>query len=129
MTSTTTTRPFITTPEGPGRLELYRAGADETPVVIVEMPCAFCYKKGGHAGAALNIEDARRLAAEIVRLCDSTESLNRDAFGPVLSGLDLTLEELADDAGVDLDTATEADRFALSTEGGRRLAQRITENA
>ncbi|HEX3932848.1 MAG TPA: hypothetical protein VHW64_19310 [Nocardioides sp.] len=68
--------------------------------------------------------EARRLAAELIHLADTTEPLNHEAFTVILEVMETTLEEAATVAGVDLSTATRADAHLLSRVLGLRLTGR-----
>lgn len=121
MTTTTTTpAPFISTPEGPGRIDLAYCGPEDLPHVVLEMPCP-CSDAVGST-AALSMPDARRLAAEIERLCDTVQPLDREAWAGICKGMGTTIEVLADDAGIDLDTATMEDSYRLARVVGHRLS-------
>jgi hypothetical protein len=78
----------------------------------------------------LTAAQARKLARTLERMADQTEPLDAEGYSGILAtlsdvwGTKLTVEDVADQAGVDLATATHADRHALEHELGQMMAGR-----
>jgi hypothetical protein len=84
------------------------------------------FEDAGAVVAELTPERARRLAAELERLADTTEPLRRDAFTTITGALGVSLEELAAVAGIDLESATRADEYRLAFAIGSRLGKGVS---
>jgi hypothetical protein len=115
MTTDTTIRPGIA-----ARLDTF-TDSDGNPGYLIELV------EAGAVVATLTPARARGLARELTHLADTTEPLNREAFTSILRGLgdalgtELTLEAVAAEIGVDVETATEADSFRIARARGERM--------